>query len=199
MATLELDIADLGSLQRGVAEMKARYPRLNMLLNNAGLMAEDNAGGETDDDILTAVINTNLLGTLRLTSLLAEQLKSQSGSAILNMTSVMGFLPFFRAACYAATKAALHSYTISQRYAMRPHGVKVIEIVPPRVETHAEVPRSPFFMSLDDFVTETMALIEAGEEEVVLERAKPFRNNPGPGEHALINKLNEQLADVELD
>jgi uncharacterized oxidoreductase len=199
MEALQLDISNLDSIKGGVAEVKERFPGLNMLFNNAGVMAEDAPGDETDDDILTTVINTNLLGSLRLSSQLAGQIKSQQNGAIFYMTSVLGFVPFARAACYSATKAGLHAYAISQRHQMKVHGVRVIEVIPPRVEVHQEKPRDPFFMALHDFLDEAMAMIESGADEIVVQRAAPFRANPGPAEHKLINELNDKLANVALD
>jgi uncharacterized oxidoreductase len=69
-----------------------------------------------------------------LTSALVDQLKSRRGVILYN-TSVLAFVPLALAAVYSATKAALHSYVLSQRFLLRNSGVRVLEMAPPWVRT----------------------------------------------------------------
>jgi uncharacterized oxidoreductase len=115
MKSLELDIESTSSIAAASRTLIERYPDLNVVFNNAGIMQFDDAAGTIDENLLTSTIATNLLGPIRLTSALIEQLKRQKEAAILYNTSWLAFTPFALSAVYCSTKAALHSYALSQR------------------------------------------------------------------------------------
>ena len=191
---IELDVADPASIEAATQTLIARYPRLNVLINNAGIMPFDNAGGQMDDKVSRAIIDTNLLGPIRLTSALIEHLKRQPRATIVNNTSVLAYLPLAVTAVYSATKAALHSYTMSQRFMLRETSVSVQEIAPPWVDTDlVKKSGDPRAMPLDAFIAETMAGLAGEAEEVIVEAIRPIRANPGSGEHALVNTFNADL------
>jgi uncharacterized oxidoreductase len=135
MVAVKLDIRDAGEIQRVAKGLISQYPKLNVLMNNAGVMYRDDAAGPIDDGKALAQINTNLIGSIRLTSALVEHLKSRPEAAIVYTASTLGFIPMAGAAVYSATKAALHSYAMSQRFQLRGTSVKVQEIDPPYVGT----------------------------------------------------------------
>jgi uncharacterized oxidoreductase len=178
-----------------VAEkLTADYPALNVLINNAGIMLIDDAAGKIADQLLTPTITTNLLGPIRLTSALIEHLKKRPNAAVIYNTSALAFVPLALTAVYSATKAALHSYVLSQRYKLKGTSVSVLEIAPPWVQTDLlnskEEPRA---MPLTDFIEETMKLLATDANEIVVEQAKAFRNNPGPDESALVRQFNDSM------
>src|SRR6266478_4830594 len=72
------------------------------------------AAGKIDEQLLTSTITTNLLGPIRLTSALIEHLKKQPKATVIYNTSALAFVPLALTAIYSATKAALHSYVLSQ-------------------------------------------------------------------------------------
>lgn len=76
--------------------------------------------------------------------------KSKEEAVIINTTSSLGFVPLAMAAVYSATKAALHSYTLSQRYMLKDTSVKVLEIAPPGVQTESN--NDPSSMLLASFI-----------------------------------------------
>ena len=104
------------------------------------------------------------------------------------------FVPLAMAAVYSATKAALHSYSLSLRYKLRNTSLRVLEVAPPWVQTDLlnsnDEPRA---MPLAEFIEETMRVLGTGADEVLVERAKPLRNNVGPGEAALVKEFNDQM------
>src|ERR1700757_1393521 len=114
MASVQLDIGDPESIVAVSKQLIARFPSLNVLINNAGIMQIDDAASHIDDGLLVSTVTTNLLGPIRLTSALIDQLKGHRGVILYN-TSVLGFVPLAVTAVYSATKAALHSYALSQR------------------------------------------------------------------------------------
>ncbi len=194
MAAIELDVADPASIAAAAQTLIARYPTLNVLINNAGIMPFDNAGGVMDDKVSQAILNTNLLGPIRLSSALIEHLKGQRRATIIHNTSVLAYLPLAVTAVYSASKAALHSYALSQRFMLRDTRVSVQEIAPPWVDTDlVKKSGDPRAMPLDAFIAETMAGLASSAEEVIVEAIRPIRANPGPGEHALVNAFNADL------
>ncbi len=195
MESLELDITDLASIAAVAARLIADYPALNVLINNAGIMRPDAAAGVIDETLLMPIVTTNLLGPIRMTSALIEHLKKQPSAAVIHVSSGLAFVPMAMTAIYSATKAALHSYTLSQRYALRATSVKVLEIAPPWVRTELMGSHDdPRQMPLADFIEETIQILGTDAEEILVERVKPLRNNPGPGEAAFMTRFNDMLS-----
>jgi len=115
MASVELDLQDPESIASVAKKLIAQYPKLDILINNAGIMQIDDAAGVVDDALLVSTVNTNLLGSIRMTSAFIEHLKKQPAATVIYNTSVLGFVPLAMTAVYSSTKAALHSYVLSQR------------------------------------------------------------------------------------
>lgn len=169
--------------------MRERFPKLNVLINNAGIQrVEDLTSGDATDAEMT--INTNLLGPIRLTAALIGQLMSQPQASILNVSSALAMMPY-----YCASKAAMHSYTQSLRYQLRNTAVQVIEIIPPWVQTELQGDRgmNPKAMLLKDYITETMALLEKSPDskQILSERSKPMYFTERGDYDSFFNKYNE--------
>jgi uncharacterized oxidoreductase len=172
----------------------AQYPKLNVLINNAGVMQIDDAASAINDALLVSTVNTNLLGTIRVTSAFIEHLKKQSSATIIYNTSVLGYVPLAITAVYSATKAASHSYVLSQRYKLKNTAVNVLEIAPPWVQTDLMGSNNePRAMPLAEFIEETIGVLATDAQEVLVERAKPLRNNPGPNEGTLVTQFNDLM------
>ncbi len=135
MASIEVDIQDNGSIQNAVRQLTRDFPALNVLVNNAGIMLPDSADTVQDDAKLVATVTTNLIGPIRVTSALIEHLKTKLSATIIYNTSVLGFVPMAATSVYSATKTALHSYVLSQRFKLRNSAVRIIELAPPWVRT----------------------------------------------------------------
>jgi uncharacterized oxidoreductase len=194
MAAVELDITDPASIERVAAKLIADFPDLNVLFNNAGVMLPDQAGGKVDETVMMSHITTNLMGPIRMTSALIDHLKTKEDAAIAYTSSVLAFVPLAATAVYSATKAAIHSYVLSQRFMLRDTSVRVLEIAPPWVRTDLMNSReAEQAMPLDAFVDETMTVLGTDANEILVEGAKLFRGNPGPGEHDLVNGFNAQM------
>lgn len=197
MESIELDVANSESIASVASELVKKYPALNVLINNAGIMQPDAVDKPVNDAAVTAMVKTNLLGPILMTSALLEHLKQQPAAAVVNVTSGLAFTPLAMTATYCATKAALHSFSLSQRYLLQSSSVKVIELAPPYVQTElmgAQQASDPRAMPLQDFIDETMALLATDADEVLVERVKMLRNNPGPDEGAFVNQFNNMMA-----
>jgi uncharacterized oxidoreductase len=193
---IELDIADPDNIETVAKKLIREHPDLNVLVNNAGIMESDHAAGGIDDKLLLSTVTTNLLGPIRLTSALVDQIKSRRGIILYN-TSVLAFVPLALTAVYSATKAALHSYVLSQRFLLRDSGVRVLEIAPPWVRTELmNSQEAPQAMPLDSFIAETLEVLGTDADEILVEAAKPLRANPGSAEHALVNGFNQQMQEL---
>jgi len=194
MSAIELDIEDPASINRAALKLVGEHPKLNVLINNAGIMQPDHAGAKMDDGLLLATVNTNLIGSIRMTSALIEHLKTQDGAVVAYTSSVLGFVPLAVTAVYSATKAALHSYALSQRFMLRDTTVRVIEIAPPWVRTELmNSQEAEQAMPLEQFIGEAIKVLGTEADEIIVEAAKALRNNPGPGEHALVNGFNAHM------
>jgi uncharacterized oxidoreductase len=195
MMAIELDIQDPASIAFVAERVLANFPRLNVLINNAGIMRLDDASGVIDEAVLTSTIETNLYGPIRMTSALIEHLKQQESAAIINVSSGLAFVPLAMTAIYSATKAALHSYSLSQRFRLKGTGVRVLELAPPYVQTDllggADDPRA---MPLKDFINETIEMLGTERDEILVEQVKVLRNNPGPNEAEFVEKFNAMMA-----
>jgi len=197
MAFVELNIEDPASITTVAGKLTAEHPKLNMLINNAGIMKPDSVEGMIDDALVASTVTTNLLGPIRMTSALIEHLKNQPEAAVAYVTSGLAFVPLALTATYSATKAAMHSYALSQRFLLKGTSVKVLEIAPPYVQTELMGPQmavDPRAMPLKDFIEETIAVLGTNADEVLVERVGMLRNNPGPKEHEFVNKFNDMMA-----
>ena len=190
-----LDISDAADIDRVAAQLIRDYPTLNVLVNNAGIMPFDDPSGRIDDAVSRQILDTNLLGPIRLTSALIEHLKAQPRATIIHNTSVLAYVPIATNAVYSASKAALHSYALSQRFMLKGTSVSVQEIAPPWVDTDLiKKSGDPRAMPLDAFIAETMKGLATDAPEVFVEAIRALRDNPGIGEHALIDGFNTEIA-----
>jgi uncharacterized oxidoreductase len=197
MAAYELDVEDAASIQRVATQLLADYPDLNVLINNAGIMQPDQAAGKIDDALLVSTITTNLIGPIRMTSALIDHLKSKSDAVVAYTSSVLAFVPLAPTAVYSSTKAALHSYILSQRFLLQDAGVRVLEIAPPWVRTDLMNSReAELAMPLNQFIDETLAVLGTDADEILVAAAQPLRNNPGSAEHEFVNGFNAQMLQV---
>ena len=194
MDSIELDVASLGSIRDAASLLISRYPKLNAVLNCAGIMQIDNAETAIDDGLIVSTIDTNLVGPIRLTSALIEHLKKQESATVLLVSSVLGFTPMAMTAVYSSTKAAIHSYAQSLRFKLRGTSVRVLEVIPPWVRTEllnsTEEPRA---MPLDEFIRGTMDALATDADEIMVPKAVFLRGQVGPNEAAFVRSFNEQL------
>lgn len=190
MDAVELDVCD----PWGIADVARRlindYPSLNVVLNNAGVTIPDDAAGPVDERGLNTEIETNLLGPVRVTAALIGHLKAQPQAAIIYKTSVCAFTPLAPFSIHSATKAALHSYVMSQRLALRGTSVSVREIMAPRLA--AGEPGSPHHaqvVPLERFVHAAIDVLEGDAEETPGEEAALRHDGPSPNRHAEMTAL----------
>jgi uncharacterized oxidoreductase len=197
MDFVELNIEDPKSIAAVAETLIAKYPKLNVVINNAGIMKPEDAGTVVDDEQMVSIVTTNILGPIRMTSALIEHLKKQESATVAYVTSGLAFVPLAFTAVYSATKAAMHSYLMSQRFKLKGTNVRVLEIAPPYVQTElmgAQMAVDPRAMPLKDYIAETMQVLGTDADEVLVQRVGMLRNNPGPNEAAFVNQFNDMMA-----
>jgi len=199
MKSATLDIENAASIRAFAAKLTADYPKLNVVIQNAGIMRVENLKAQPEGLAdAESIIATNLLGPVRLTAALLPVLQKQSSSVIMTVTSGLAFVPLAPTPTYCATKAAIHSYTQSLRYQLRGTTTEVLELIPPYVQTDllngASDPRA---MPLNAYIAEVMAILKAEPTatEICVENVKRLRFAAESGHYdAVFNGLNEMMA-----
>ena len=208
MVARTLDVESGEAIAEFATRMIAEYPSLNLLVNNAGIMRYEKLDRARDLRDAEESIRTNLLGPIRMIDAFVEYLARQRDSAIINLSSGLAFVPMTAAPTYCATKAAIHSYTVALRSALKGR-IEVIELVPPAVQTGLTPGQESRegYQPLDDFIDEVMALFELQPTppEILVERVGFLRR--AEAEHrfeeavlaldALSSRLNS--VDVQAD
>lgn len=182
-ATFTVDMTNKESIERLAAQVIKQYPALNVVIHNAGIMANEKFVSHQDNSkIATETVATNLLGPIYLTNALLPHLLKQKSATIMTVTSGLAFTPLAMAPTYSATKAAIHSYTQSLRYQLQGTAIEVQEIAPPYVRTSLAGERQandPNAMPLEEFVSETISILreQPHAEELLVKRVHPLRFN----------------------
>jgi uncharacterized oxidoreductase len=178
MHAMPLDIVDPGAIRTFAARVLHAHPELNILINNAGIMRREDLTRTRDLADAEETIVTNLLGPIRLTNALTNHLVGKPDATIINVSSGLAFVPLSGTPTYNATKAAIHSYTVSLREQLKGK-VEVIEIAPPAVQTELTPGQSERegYMPLDEFIDEAMGLLQRGAtpKEILVERVGVLR------------------------
>ncbi|WP_087751482.1 SDR family oxidoreductase [Paraburkholderia caledonica] len=183
---IELDVADAESIVQASELAAARYPDLNAVINNAGIMLSENVLEPESLKAAEESVAINLLGTIRMTYAFLPQLRRKDDGVIINVSSALAFVPFPIAMTYSATKAAVHAFTEGLRVQLADTSVRVIELAPPGVRTTLFGQESDeHAMPLEYFLDETLALLHAEPtpKEIIVERARFFRTAQATGNY----------------
>jgi uncharacterized oxidoreductase len=173
--TIQSDVANSAEIAALAARVKADFPKLDVLMNNAGIMIHKNLKApEADLAGLMAEMNINVGGVIGMTSAFIDILTVNKGTVI-NVSSALAFVPLPSAPIYSATKAAIHSYTQSLRFQLQETGVEVVELMPPAVKTDltGDLPEGSLkLITTDELVKQSFASLRAGHLEIRPGQAK---------------------------
>jgi len=181
MDTFTMDVSKESDIESLFKEVSQKYPGLDVLLNNAGVMKwNDFTKSETLAEGLFEEIDINLKGPIGMTAAFLPLLMKQKEATIVNLSSGLAYLPLSPAPIYCATKAAIHSFSESLRYQLRQSSVGVVEIAPPAVKTDLGrgpgVPSTEYrSISLDSFVKLTMKALASRATELPIGQAKMLK------------------------
>jgi uncharacterized oxidoreductase len=174
LVTRSCDVADADSRRAMVEWLKADYLALNAVINNAGVQVRRDFNVDPATDTLDQEVAINFTAPIHLIAELLPVLRQQAQAYIINVSSGLAFSPMADVPVYCATKAAIHSFTLSLRHQLKASGIRVIEIVPPIVATglgggtRSAGATSRMMVTPEDFTTEALAQLAAGKDEVLV-------------------------------
>jgi NAD(P)-dependent dehydrogenase (short-subunit alcohol dehydrogenase family) len=132
---LALDVNSDESVEAAVGEMLRLAGRIDLLVNNAGFGVSPAGAEESSIEQARAIFDTNFFGIVRMTRAVVPHMRQQGGGRIINIGSVLGFLPMPYGALYAATKHAIEGYSESLDHELRTRGIRVSVIEPAYTKT----------------------------------------------------------------
>jgi short-subunit dehydrogenase involved in D-alanine esterification of teichoic acids len=172
--TLKCDITrgrDLAELQ---AQLSARFPRLNILVNNAGIQIPmDFSRFDVDEALIEQEIQTNLIAHIKLTNRMLPLLAGQKESAVVFISSALARVPKHCAPVYCASKAGIHSFAQSLRYQLSGSSTKVVEVVPDLVATDMTAERQNVHKVTTENVAKNVLLgLNRNDKDILIGRTR---------------------------
>ena len=198
---LPLDVTSDESVEKAVNEVIRLEGRIDLLVNNAGFGVAPAAAEESSVEQARSIFDTNFMGIVRMTRAVVPHMRQQGSGRIVNIGSVLGFLPMPYGALYAATKHAIEGYSESLDHELRTWGIRVSVIEPAYTKTQFDANLLEPDSKLDEYRDVRAALankvkevIEAGDEpgvvaDVVLEAASAARPKLRYAAGGLANRL----------
>ena len=187
-STAVIDTTDPASVLAARDAVLAQHGTLNVVIAMAGIMMAENVRGTSFLADAERIVDTNINGPLRLVAAFIEHLQTRPDATIVTVSSGLASVPLAATPTYNGTKAFIHQLSESLRLQLAGTSVKVIELVPPAVQTdlmpgHAENDRN---LGLDDYADEVMALFESQPDatEILVERVKFLRFAEVEGRYA---------------
>ena len=181
LVTRICDVADERHRLDLVRWIAANHPGVNVLINNAGVQYAGTVGSGLDFTRVQQEVETNIVSILQISDLLTPLLAGKPGAALLNVSSGLAFVPLAAMTVYCATKAFVHSATLSMRHSLKSKGIEVIEIIPPSVDTELGKERrsdpesTHGGMSVAEFTDGLFHGLEAGWAEIPVAQAVGLR------------------------
>lgn len=130
------DVTDDADVRTLKGDIKQKFGGLDVLINNAGIMLLVDTGNEANDlQKQMQEIEINYNSPIRMLHYFLPLLKKSKNAVLVNVSSGLGYVPFAQAPVYSGTKSAVHFWTKSIRPQLKPHNIKVIELLPPVVDT----------------------------------------------------------------
>ena len=174
LVTRICDVADTESRRSMVDWLKANHPTLNVVVNNAGVQHRRDFTNDPVMGTLDQEVAINLTAPIHLIAELLPTLRQQEQAYIVNVSSGLAFSPMADVPVYCATKAAIHSFTLSLRHQLKSTGIRVVEMAPPIVYTglggnmRSAGTANRMMVSPDEFAAEALAQLEADKDEVLV-------------------------------
>lgn len=190
------DVADEADRRELVAWAIGVFPELDVLVNNAGIQRRVDLATEQDAAGLREEIAVNLEAPIHLSTLALPHFAALGRGTFVNVTSGLAFSPLARVPVYCATKAALHSFTLSLRRQLAGTGIEVVEIAPPAVDTDLGGPGlHTFGVPVDELLDAVMPRLAAGELEI----AYGFAERSSRASRAELDRMFENMNRPEVE
>ena len=189
------DLAEPAARENMASWLVSEHPDLNIVVNNAGIQRSVDLSADEDWTATHQEIAINLEAPIHLSRLLYPHLAAKTNPAILNVTSGLSFMPLANVPVYCATKAALHSFTLSLRRQLADTGIEVIEIIPPAVDTDLQAPGlHTFGVDVDVFADDIFLGLERGQQEVAYGTALQASRATRDQLDAIFDNMNSTLS-----
>lgn len=168
------------------------FPALNVLVNNAGIQRRVQVADEHEWEATRKEIAINFDAPVHLSTLFIPHLLKQARPAIINVTSGLAFAPAAHAPVYCATKAALHSFTLSLRHQLSTTPIRVVEIIPPAVNTDlGGAGLHTFGVAIDEFIDAAATRLQNTEPEVAYGFAEQARRASSAELDEMFRRMNQ--------
>jgi len=178
-STVTIDITDPASVLAARDRVLTQHGELNVLVAMAGVMNAEDVRGADFLAEAERIVDTNINGPLRLIAAFIDHLQTRPDATLMTVSSGLAHTPLAYTPTYNGTKAFIHQYSETIRMQLAGTTVKVIELVPPAVQTELMAGNSvnEHFMPLDAFADEVMALLETQPDarEILVETVKFLR------------------------
>ncbi len=187
---LSLDVTSDESVEAAVREVMRLEGHIDLLVNNAGFGVAPAGAEESSIEQARSIFDTNVFGIVRMTRAVVPHMRRQGSGRIINIGSVLGFLPMPYGALYAATKHAIEGYSESLDHELRTWGIRVSVVEPAYTKTRFDANFLEPDAKLDEYrevraaLGEVLKEVMAGADEpgvvaeVVLEAASAARPKP---------------------
>ncbi|MGI4751569.1 MAG: SDR family oxidoreductase [Janthinobacterium lividum] len=181
LITRKCDVASTSDREELAKWVLQNHPEINILMNNAGIQLLTDMTKPVELNRIQNEIETNVVAPIHLTSLFSQHLATKPAAAIINISSGLAFAPLAFMPVYCATKAAVHSLTLSLRHQLKNTSVKVFEIAPPAVDTELghdrreDKTQSHGGLPIAEFIAEAMAALKNDVFEAPIGMAKGLR------------------------
>ena len=183
LRTIVCDVTNSEDRKQLCTYVQENFPELNILINNAGIQRDiDLTQGLQDIDSGESEIKSNLEAPIVLSALFTPLLAGKDNATIVNVSSGLAFMVEHAAAMpiYCATKAGMHAFSVAQRIQLAPLGIRVVELIPPMVESELNpegrkkrnMVTTPYMVSSDDYVEKVLPKMEQDSEEIKWEFSK---------------------------
>lgn len=178
----QCDLADRAERDGLIAWARAEAPRLDLLVNNAGIQRLCEIGPDLDMSDAEREIEINLAAPIHLCAGLMPEIEA-SGGCIVNVSSGLAIAPKASAPIYCATKAGLSSFSRTLRYQVAARGVRVVDVVTPLVRTPMTAGRHDGAIEPDAFCRALLGRLDAGADEIYVGKARllPLLTRVAPG------------------
>jgi len=180
LIAMEADVANPEDHRKLASWLSEKLPHINVLVNNAGIQQALDFRSHVAAEVIRREIDINLFGPIALSAIVLPMLLRNAHPSVINVTSALAFCPMAGTPVYCATKAALHSFTVSLRHQLQGRA-RVVELAPPIVETELGSAHRrpgegrPPVISAQAFASEALARFEIGEDEIAVGLANTLR------------------------
>ncbi|MGD1046926.1 MAG: SDR family NAD(P)-dependent oxidoreductase [Bacteroidota bacterium] len=164
--SIRADVTDPVQTGRAVKEIENEFGRIDILINNAGMGGHYDFTTVSEDELMKTVeteMKTNYMAPIRLTKQALYLLLKGNEPAVVFVSSGLAYMPVAVIASYCATKAAIHSFAMSLRRQLRRTNIKVIEVLPPVVDTDLSKSMKTSKMSTEKFTIDFLAQVARGK------------------------------------